>query len=61
MLDNESAPIKEMSAESEEEEKMEEFEDISEGSDKDLYTGSRIFQQPPPTVSNAKNMQGMDF
>ena len=35
---------------------MEEVEDSSEGSDKDLYTGLRIVQQPPPTVSNAKQM-----
>ena len=40
VLDNKDAPIEEVCAESEEEEKTEEVEDSSEGSDKDLYIGS---------------------
>ena len=39
-LDDEAVPNEEVCAESEEEEKMEEVEDSSEGSDEDLYTGS---------------------
>ena len=39
MLDDEAAPIEEVCDELEEEEKMEEVEDISEGRDKYLYTG----------------------
>ena len=61
MLDIEAAPIEEVCVESEEEGKIEEVEDISEGSDKDLYTGSWIVRQPPPSVSNPKNVLGMDF
>ena len=62
MLDDEDAPIEEVCVESEEEEKMEEIEDSSEGSDKDMYTGSRIVRQTPPTVTNKKqNVKGMDF
>ena len=61
VLENEAAQIKEVCVESEEEAKMEEVEDILEGSNKDIYTGSQIFQQPPPTVSNAKkwSMNGL--
>ena len=36
--------------------KTEGIDDISEGSDEDLYTGSQIFQRPPPTESNAKQI-----
>ena len=61
MLDDEATPIEEVFSESEEEEKMKEVEDISDGSDEDLYTGSRIIRRHPPTVSNVKNVQGMDF
>ena len=35
---------------------MEEVEYTSEVSNKDLYTGSKIVRQPPPTVSNVKQM-----
>ena len=35
---------------------MEEVEDSSKGSNKDLYTGSQIFRRPPPTVSNEKQL-----
>ena len=56
VLDDKATPIEEVFSESEEEEKMKEVEDSSEGSDKDLYTGSRIIRRPPPTVSNAKKM-----
>ena len=45
-----------MCVESEEEEKMEEV-DSYEGSNEDLFTGSQIFWQPPPTVSNAKKFR----
>ena len=58
VLDNEASPIEKYCAESEEEEKMEEIEDSSEGSDEDMYTGSRIVRQPSPTVSNAKKSTG---
>ena len=56
VLDNKASQIEEVCIESEEQEKMEEIENSSEGSDKYLYKGSRIMQQPPPTVSNAKKM-----
>ena len=56
VLDNKANPIGEVCVESEEEEKMEEVEDISEGSNKDMYTGSPIVLQPPPTVSRSKQM-----
>ena len=42
MLDNKSNPIEEVCIESEEEEKMREVENISEGSDDDLYTRSQM-------------------
>ena len=42
MLDDEATPTEEVFSESEEEEKMKEVEDISDGSDEDLYTGLRI-------------------
>ena len=42
MLDDKATPIEEVFSESEEEEKMKEVEDIYDGSDKDLYTGSQI-------------------
>ena len=58
MLDDEATPTEEVFSESEEEEKMKEVEDISDGSDEDLYTGSRIIRRPPPTVSNAKKCAG---
>ena len=61
VLDNEDDLIKEVCVELEEEEKIEEVEDSSEGSDEDMYTGSIIVRRPPPTVSNTKNVQGMDF
>ena len=44
VLDDEATPIKYFFSESEEEEKMKEVEDSSEGSDEDLYTGSRIIR-----------------
>ena len=44
VLENEATPIEEFFSESEEEEKMKEVEDSSKGSDKDLYTGSRIIR-----------------
>ena len=47
VLDNNADPIKEVCVESEEEEKLKEVEDISEVSDKNLYTGLSIIQQPP--------------
>ena len=56
VLDDEASPIEEVYIESEEEEKMKEVEDSLEGSDRDLYTGSLIVQQPPPTVSTAKTI-----
>ena len=34
---------------------MEEVDDISEGSDEDLYTGSQIFRRHPPTMHNAND------
>ena len=58
VLDDEAAPIEEVCSESEEEENMKEVEDSSEGSNEDLYTGSRIVRRPPPTVSNAKKCAG---
>ena len=61
VLDDEAAPIEEVCSELEEEENMKEVEDSFEGSDEDLYTGSRIVRRPPPTVSNTKNVQGMEF
>ena len=56
VLDNEATLIEKVCIESEEEEKKEKVEDSSEGSDEDLYTGSRIVLQPPPTVSNTEKM-----
>ena len=61
MLDDEAAPTKEVFAESKEEEKMEEVEGSSEGCNEDLYTGSRIFRRPPPTVSNENKCAGNGF
>ena len=58
VLDDEATPIEEVFSESEEEEKMKEVEDSPEGSDKDMYTGSRIIRRHPPTVSNAKKCAG---
>ena len=42
VLDEKAYPIEELCVESEEEEKMEEVEDIPEGSDKDLSAGSQM-------------------
>ena len=55
-LDDEAAQIEKVCVELEGEEKMEEIGDNPEGIDEDLYTGSRIVRQPPPTVYNAKKM-----
>ena len=55
-LDDEAAQIEKVCVELEGEEKMEEIGDNPEGIDEDLYTGSRIVRQPPPTVSSTKNI-----
>ena len=58
VLDDEATPIEEIFSESEEEEKMKGVEDIYDGSDEYLYTGSQIIRRPSSTVSNAKKCAG---